>query len=525
MKQLLFYNARVHTGANEASGRPKHDVAQATAEAILVQDGTVVAVGPLRELQRQAGRHEGIDLRGMTVLPGFVDSHTHFVSTGLHASQLDLSGCGCVQDVLDALRKAGAEGDRPLRACNFDETRLAERRPPTIEELDSVCERPVAIGRVDGHSSVVNSSMLRLSGLRPGDDGVCLDAKGIPTGVVRGQANNRLRKFLDAMVDDEDKRNAIRLAARMAARVGITSLCALEGGPGHSDRDVLLLEELKPELKLNVVTWFQTTDVDRVIAMGFSRIGGCVMLDGSIGSRTAALREAYCDEAGSHGLLYFDDDTLYAFVRKAHCAGLQIAVHAIGDCAIGQMLTVLEQVQREHPRGDARHRIEHFELADAEQISKAAALGVIVSAQPAFEHYWGGDNGMYAARLGVERARQMNQFPLMLRSGITLAFGSDSPITPMDPLLGICAAVFPPHAHKAIPVESAIHGFTMGGAKAVFQEHLRGSLEPGKVADMVVLTGDPYLEALRGPEALGQIRVAMTVCAGEFSYVEEGLFR
>ncbi|MGB9868014.1 MAG: amidohydrolase [Bacillota bacterium] len=517
LKGLLLRNGRVYAGRVGASGK--------VAEAILVRGGTIVAVGDLEDVVSQAGPHEDIDLRGMTVLPGFIDSHTHFVSTGLHMSQLDLSPCTCVGEVLDALRNVRSEQDRPLRACNFDETRLAERRAPTISELDQACPGPVAIGRVDGHSCVVNSRMLELCGLKAGDNGVCLDSKGVPTGVVLSEANNRLRKFLDQMVDEENKRRAIRLAAQVAAKAGITTVCALEGGPGHSDKDVEILEGMKGELKLNLVTWFQTTDVNKVVEMGFKRIGGCIMLDGSIGSRTAALREPYSDAPGSWGLLYFDDEELFEFVEKAHLAGLQIAVHAIGDRAIGQILDALERVQLEHPRADARHRIEHFELGDGDQIRKAATLGVVVSAQPAFEAFWGGDQGMYAARLGVERARGMNQFPTMLLSGITLAFGSDSPITPMDPLLGIRAAVFPSHPHKAIPIGSAIEGFTFGGARAVFQEHFRGTLEPGKAADMVVLTGDPFCEAQRGPEALGQIRVAMTFCGGELSFVEEGLFK
>ena len=524
--RTLYHNCRVHEGRFSRAGRADH--LRARPDCVLVEDGVIRAVGVASEIRRSCGPHEAIDLKGMTVIPGFIDSHVHFVPTGLHAAQLDVSKCRTLDELLTSIGRAGCSGvrtqddERPLKAYGFDETKLAEKRGPTREELDLVCPgRPVCVSRVDGHSANVNTAMLRMAGLEPGQEGVVLGDAGLPSGTVRGEANTRLRSFLNSLVDDEDRRAAVRLAADAAARAGITTVCALEGGPLHNERDVYVLEEMKDDLNVNVITFFQTTDVDLVLELGYPRIGGCITLDGSFGSRTAAVSEPYEDDPSSTGITYFSDEELLAFVRRAHRAGLQIAVHAIGDRAIGQMLEALARVQQECPRQDARHRIEHFQLATPAQTELAVRLGVVVSGQPAFEHYWGGDSGMYRARLGLERARRMNDFRALLNRGVALAFGSDSPVTPMDPMLGIRTAVRPPHPHKGISIYAALDGFTIWGAWAAFEESRRGTLEPGKIADMVALTGDPLEE---GEGALEDVRVAMTVCRGRVAFVEERLF-
>ncbi|MDH5187011.1 MAG: amidohydrolase family protein, partial [candidate division WOR-3 bacterium] len=297
-------------------------------------------------------------------------------------------------------------------------------------------------------------------------------------------AAKRFRKFLNPDIKTE----AIFLATNQAVKKGITTMVGMIGSDEPDDDSVDLLLKIKDRLPIEVIPFFQTQKLDRVISMGLSRIGGCILIDGSFGSHTAALSEDYSDEPGNKGTLYFEDEKLLEFLKKASAANLQVAVHAIGDRAINQVISCYEKFMTEN---SLRHRIEHAELLNEDLIARISRLGLILSVQPAFEHYWGGKEKMYAERLG-QRYKLTNPYQKLIDAGITLCGGSDSPITPLDPVLGIKSAVNHPNPEQRITIKQAFQMFSRNGAFAVFKENEIGILKSGFSADFLVLSDDPF---------------------------------
>lgn len=419
------------------------------------------------------------------IFPGFIDSHTHFTATGVDSIALDLRNVESREELLDLVREEAKRKEKGewIWGIGWDESRFKDRVIPTRKDLSLVSpHNPVMLLRIDHHSCLVNDRTIELLGL-PGD------LEGIDVGWLRAEANELVRaKFWETM-PDEIIRDGIRRAVEIALSHGITMVNALEGGEWFSDRALNILLEMQDKLPIKVVVFPQFIDVDKVLNMGLRRIGGCITIDGSFGSRTAALSEPYADDPSNRGRLYFDEDSLYKFFIRAHREGLQIAVHAIGDRAIDLSLRCYEKVLREYPREDHRHRIEHFELPPTDGIERALALNLVISVQPTFEALWGGENGMYAARLG-ERWKRTNPLKSMLKMGLTLAGGSDSDVTPMDPLLGIKAAMSLPNEDERLSFDESVRLFTYNGAYAVFLERERGDLKEGMVADFCIVSPD-----------------------------------
>jgi len=471
------------------------DGSLALADWMLCERGLIASVGAGPPPEDTRGGAELLDLRGRTVLPALHDTHVHFLSTGQMDLDLDLGRARSFAEVMDAIADA-ARGFRGamLRAHSFDPDLIEDGRYPTRTELDAVSSSlPIHARRRDGHSSVANSAAFSLLGIAPGQPGVDADGDGQPTGVLRGRAHSAAAERAAELLSREERLECYRRAAAAAASHGAGVVHALVGRDDPACRDVELLLEVQPELPVDVVVFPQTKDVDRVVSLGLPRIGGCILLDGSLGSRTAALEEPYADGEG-RGELYHSDDELIGFMRAAAGRGLQIAVHAIGDRAIGQAVACYGAACGGDARG-ARHRIEHCELASPAHIAAMSALGLAAGVQPAFELFWGGAGGMYEARLGRRRASRTNPFRTMLRSGVPLAGGSDSYVTPLDPLLGVHAAVNRADREEALGVEDALALFTSRAAWLAFDEHRRGTLAPGKEASFTVLGSDPLTAA------------------------------
>jgi hypothetical protein len=470
------------------------DAGNRVLEAIAVSGSRILDCGSNEEIEKLAGPDtEIIDLDGKCVLPGFIDSHVHFMQTGLNGLAINLWDARTVDDILNRIHSniSKYENDRVIRGIGYDEENLGERRPPNRWELDSICpDKPLWLCRIDSHSCVVNSNLLEQLDLE-GVEGVSLDPLGRPDGILRGKANNKARNRVYDMIDDRTRRKAAFYAQDRAFEVGITTLNALEGGKLFHDNDFAVLHGMKEELKLDVEIFFQTTDVDKALTMGAKRVGGCIILDGSIGSRTAAIVDDYWDDPGNNGILYYTQQQIDEFVYRAHQAGLQVSVHAIGERAIDQILSAYSKALRDLPGRDHRHRIEHYELPTPEQIRLTAELGIIPSVQPAFDYYWGGVEGMYGIRLGKERALRMNPLKDILEGGCMILGGSDSDVTPMNPLLGIHAAVNHTNPQQRISVMEAIRAFTSNGAYGMFREREIGTIEKGKLADLVVLSENP----------------------------------
>jgi len=488
------------------------------AQGMLVKDDRIIIVGSNDEIQRNPNISETVDLEGKTVIPGLIDSHVHMTQTGLNKLGVELNSATSLEEIFEGIKNTPLLKDdgNLVFGIGYDDSKIKERRPPTRWELDVlVPEKYLWLGRVDSHSCVVNTKMLYYLNLPEDIIGIDRDEKGKPTGVLRAEANSVARKKMLELIDDETRKKALRIAAKEALKKGVTTLNALEGGPLFNDRDFEIVYQYKDKLPIDIEIFFQTTDVEKAMEYGLKRIGGCIILDGSFGSRTAALFEPYQDDSSTRGVLYFTQEDLDELVVKAHKNGLQLAFHALGERAIEQVLNSYEKAIKLYPRMDHRHRIEHFELPSREQINKAVGLGIVLSLQPAFEHLWGGPGGMYEERLGSERIKRVKPCKEIIEAGGLIIGGSDSDVTPIDPMLGIHGAVNHSNPSQRIGVKEALKMFTINGAKGIFKEAQKGSIEEGKLADFVVLSHNPYSI---DKERLKEIVVEKTYKNGELVY-------
>lgn len=472
---------------------------------MLVRDGTISATGegePPAELTDTAA---SLDLRPHTIVPVLHDCHVHFMQTGLMEVDVDLSRATRFDDVLSILSDAvSSHSGSLLRAHTFDPDLLTDGRYPTRLELDGVSPTvPILVKRRDGHSGVVNTAAWELMGVPDGLAGVERDEVGDVSGTLREEAYTFVVRKSEAFLTREERIECFRRAAALAVGRGIGVVHALAGSKVPGDRDVEILLDIQSELPIDTVVYSQFEDVDRVVALGLPRIGGCLLLDGSFSSGTAALAEPYSDREGK-GVLYYEDEHLTGFFRRAHAMGLQISVHALGERAIDQAIRCYRAACGSDVSG-ARHRIEHCELPSDEHIAAIADMGICPCVQPTFEFLWGGAGGMIEKRLGPDRANRSNPHRTMLGSGIPLAGGSDSYVTPMDSLLGIHSAVNRPNESERLPVFDAVALFTSGAAHLSFDESKRGTLEVGKEASFTVLESDPFEVA---PETIRDIGVA-----------------
>ncbi len=354
---------------------------------------------------------------------------------------------------------------------------------------------------------------MKLFKISAGQPGVDTDESGRAIGVVRGMANTKVtEEFNRILVTPALCERTYFTAALEALRVGLTTVHALVGGKQTNFSTSWLIENRSTLPVRTVVD--ETTDVSRVKAEGLSRIGGCLLIDGSVGSWTAALYEPYSDNPSSSGVLYWDNDCLFQFIHEAHQEGLQVSMHAIGERAIDQ-LSAYEKAIKKSPRWDHRHRVEHFLFPTWEAVDKAAELGLVLAMQPAFEYFWGGVGNMYGSRLGPERVTRTKPIRTALQKGIRVAGGSDSYVTPMWPLLGIYAAVNHPNDAQRISVLQALELFTTNAAYAAFEEDKKGMIKKGYLADFVALAEDPRVI----PSAkIKDISVLMTIVGGKLVY-------
>lgn len=487
--------------------RPRHVL-----DWMLIDSGRIAAVGCGDPPGDLAESPVVLDLRPSTIIPALHDCHVHFMQTGLMEVDTDLSAATRFDEVLSILSDAAASYDGVLlRAHTFDPDLLPDGRYPTRLELDGVSRTvPILIKRRDGHSGVVNTAAWELIGVPDDLEGVERDDSGDVAGTLREDAYTFAARKSESFLSREDRIECFRRAAALAAGRGIGVVHALAGSKAPGDRDVEILLDIQGDLPIDTVIYSQMEDVDRVAALGLTRIGGCLLLDGSFSSGTAALTEPYADGEGT-GVLYYEEEHLTAFFRRAHERGLQLSVHALGGRAIDQAIRCYRAACGGE-LGEARHRIEHCELPSDDHIAAIAATGIFPCVQPTFELMWGGPGGMIEKRLGATRAARTNPHRTMLAAGIPLAGGSDSYVTPMDSLLGIHSAVNRPNESERVSVFDAVGLFTSGAARVSFDESKRGTLEVGKEASFTVLDDDPF--EVR-PEAIRDIRVAALYIRGE----------
>jgi hypothetical protein len=500
--KTLYRASRVHTLSYPAVG-----------EWVLVDGRHVerVGVGEAPEADRV------VDLPGTTVLPGFVDTHVHLTGTGVHQQAPELGSVGSAVELLEVVRAIAAAREGPVFLHGWDESGWPDRTLPTLGELDRATERPLGLARVDGHLVLVNSAGLEATEVS-GETGVETDDAGSPTGRLTGQAAQAAKRWFSSNLSDHDVEELQLEAASLAVAHGVTTIHEMSMPADRGMRDLEILLAHRSRLPLDVVNYVATTDISTVMDLGLPRIGGDLPVDGSIGARTAFVSDGYVDRAQSPGG-YFEDDELAQFFHDGHLAGLQVGVHAIGDAALDQVVRTWERVyqsldsrQRRHFRA-RRHRIEHFEMASLDVIERAAMLGLAISVQPTFDARWGFPEGLYEQGLGPERAASMNRFRDLLRRGMELGAGSDSPITTIDPLVGVAAFEAHHDPSQRLGREEAVRVFTLGSARLAHQEDKKGSLEPGKHADFAAYDVDPF----EAPTLEG-LRPIMTVSLGRDVY-------
>jgi hypothetical protein len=534
---LVIVNANVRT----------MDSARPAAEAVAVHNGRVTAVGTSAEMRRMAGpRTRVLDAGGALVLPGFNDSHVHFLSGGFQLSSVDLRDAPTPREFAERIRRFAEKlpKGRWVTGGDWDHERWpgvnGSAPLPTKELLDPFTpDRPVFVNRLDGHMALANSHALRLAGVTretpdpPGGLIVRDPLTGEPTGVLKDAAQSFVWKVIPEP-SFEEKLEAARAATAHAAAHGVTSVQDMSAG-----NDVGVYQTLleRGELKTRVYAVSPLPDWERLGRVGVRRAFGGEMLrigglkgfaDGSLGSTTALFFEPYLDAPNTSGLPgdeMFPEGAMLARVKAADAAGLQVMIHAIGDKANDSILSIYERVSKENGERDRRFRVEHAQHLRAQDIARFGRGRVVASMQP----YHCIDDGRWAEkRIGPERAKGTYAFRSLLDSGAVLAFGSDWSVAPLDPVMGIYAAVtrrtldgkrpggWVPE--QKITVEEAVRAYTTGSAYAEFAENVKGTITPGKLADLVILSRDIFKI---DPVEIEKVRVTLTVTGGRVVYEAE----
>ena len=482
-------------------------------DALLIDGERIRAVGRLEELEEYAGDvTERIDLRGRAVLPGFVDAHVHLFHTGLVESgwRIDLAKetrAQVLETLHEATRTRGA--GEWIVGYGWDETDWSERRYLGRDELDRIAPRnPVLAIRRDGHLLTANAAALeRLPAAAPER---LVDREA---GLLREAA---AAETIDTVVPDRAASlDAVDAAAGLCHRLGVTSVQTMS-----PLRTVPFLMEGRARRRLRVTVCPEIESFDAIeptgIRTGFGdrwlRFGGIkIFTDGSIGAGNAAVSEPFL--AGGTGELNHADAELASMIRSADRAGWQTVVHAIGDRAIEQVLRTHETVGSDPM---LRHRIEHFELPRDGQVERVAKLGLALCMQPNFLGNWSGPGSLYVDRLGIERDRASNPLRRIVDEGIRLGFGSDG--MPISPLYGLHWALNAPYPGQRLSAAEAIARYTTSSAWIGFAEDDVGAIEPGLLADLVVLDADPLTE----PGRLGERSVEMTLVGGQIVFCAPG---
>ena len=503
--------------------------AATSAAALVAQDGLVAAIGTAADLARDHPRAERVDLRGGLMTPGWQDVHVHFTWWAIQMGQVDLRDEPTVDAGLAKIAAAVAilPPDAWVLGGRFDKNRWG--RWPTARELDRVTGgHPASLRSRDGHARWLNSAALRLAGIdgaTPDPPGGALerDAAGHPTGILKENANQLAERVVPPPTTDEIVA-AVGRGQREAHRRGITGIEDLEQASAFNAFQVV---RGRDALRLRVAMGIPHASLDEALGIGLRtglgdewlRVGHLkIFTDGALGSQTAALEEPY-EGTSDRGLLTIDPDRLAVDVARAAAAGIAVAIHAIGDRAVRVALDAIAPTRASHP--DLRQRVEHAQLLRVQDIARFGSLGVIASMQPIHatsdrdlaDRYWG------------ERAVRAYPWRQLLNAKARLAFGSDAPVEPIDPLLGIHAAVARQrpgdvdrwHAAEALTLNEAIDGYTSGAAYAMAAERERGTLRVGMRCDATIVERDLALTPVSEWPAL---RVSGTVVGGEIVFAD-----
>jgi predicted amidohydrolase YtcJ len=525
---LLLINGRIKTMNPD----------QPNAEAVAIRNGRISAVGSNAEARAWAGPLvETIDLAGRTATPGLNDAHSH--PMGLGASMMDLylrkPHVTSITQIVQLVRERAVSlpDGAPVLGRGYDQAQLDEQRHPTRHDLDGVSpNHPVLLLRACHHIAAVNTHLLRLAGIdrnTPDPEGGTIDRDehGEPTGVLRESAMNLVRAHLPEPSSD-DIAKAIKLAHQAFLETGVTS--TIEAAVRRME-EVHAYQQLRRSGELKVRSYLvMMIDemLDHMIGLGIQtgfgdprlRIGPAKLFsDGSLGGRTARMKQHYEGQPENLGLWMEEPDVMKAKIAKAHNAGFQVAVHAIGDDAVDVILGAYEAAIAAHPRPNPRHRIEHALLVSEDVLVRMKAAGVVPIPGTSFNYFFA---PAYAQNVGEERLRYSNAMASFKAHGIIAAASTDAPVVTPNASIGLYSMVTRKDLNgdvvwgeQAISLDDALRAYTWAGAYASFEEDIKGSLEPGKLADIAVFETD--LDAM-APDDLKDIRVDLTISEGEVVY-------
>ena len=507
----------------------------ARAQAVAIADGRFFAVGTNDEVLHLAtSRSRKLDLGGKTVLPGFIDAHSHPAEAGL--SHLRMVDCDLrsIADIVKALRERAQKTPKGewVLGFKYDDTKTSDNRPLTLQDLDiALPEHPVLVGHRGGHTAWVNSLALKLAKVQensPDPPGGKYDhdpSTGRLTGHVREHGMDAFHASIPSNFTRDDHREGVKLISKMMSRTGITSVTDAEGSP----EDLLAYQEARDagDLSLRVYCHIFHAFVGKMLEAGVKtglgdewvRVGAQKMIcDGSISERTARLSQPYVGRPDDFGILVTPEDQLYEIARKAHAAGWQLGTHANGDVAIDITLRVYERLQQEMPRKDPRFRLEHCSLINDSLIRRIHTLGAIPTPFSTYAYYHGEKMKEY----GAERLNHMFALRSFLDAGIRPTQASDYPPGPFEPMMALQSEVTRTDskgnvwgAQQRISIEEAIRVGTINGAYASYEENIKGSIETGKLADLVVLGRDPFKE---DPSNIVNIPIERTMTGGKWVF-------
>lgn len=524
---LAVVNARVWTG----------DARRPWGEAIAVRGDRIAAVASSAEIRKLARGVEVIDAQGQMIVPGFIDAHVHFVDGGFRLSSVQLRDAATPEEFVARIKAFAATVPKGTWITGGDwDHELWGGALPTRAWIDSVTpDHPVWVNRLDGHMALANTAALKAAGVtratREVTGGAIVRGEGgEPAGVLKDNAMSLVDRVVPQPPPGVEDR-ALDSAMAYVASNGVTAVHMMGT---WNDLAIATRARDAGRLKTRIYafvpldTWARLRDTVAARGRGdaWLKLGGLKgFVDGSLGSHTAAMKAPFTDAPGDSGFFVNTPEDLYAWVSGADSAGLQVAVHAIGDRAIATQLDIFARVARENGARDRRFRIEHAQHVAPGDFGRFAEFGVIASMQP----YHAIDDGRWADKvIGVERAKGTYAFRSFLDAGATLAFGSDWFVAPPTPIEGIYAAVtrrtiddkrpagWVPE--QKITVEEALRAYTAGSAYAGFDEQDLGALQPGKLADFVMLDRDLTTIA---PEKIRDARVTRTVVGGKTVYARQ----
>ncbi|HEY6273181.1 MAG TPA: amidohydrolase [Terriglobales bacterium] len=534
--EAIFLHGHIYTGTHHLTGH-REGYASEYVQSVAVSNGMIVAAGANEEIQKLKGPNtQVIDLGGHFVMPGFNDAHTHLASAGFEKLNVDLVGTkslGEMQQRIATRAKTTAPNDWVLGE-GWDHTLWASQKLPTRQDIDAVTgDHPAIFSRVDGHIAIANTAALKAAGITasapdPHGGKIDHDDTGEPTGILRETAQGAVRARIPRPTP-EQRRRALELALADAAQWGITS------AQDNSEwDDFLIYEQMEKEgkLTLRIAEWLpfdapvaelrqkrdhhpaRDTMLHTTMLKGF--------MDGSLGSHTAAMLAPYTDDPKNSGLPRYEQDALDQKAAERAQAGFQMGFHAIGDRGARMALEAFAYAEQHNSLAsrDFRYRIEHAQVVAPADFQKFKELHVIASMQP---NHLLTDMNWAEAHIGPDRARHAYAWKEFLNDGVVLVFGTDYPVEPITPFRGLYAAVtrkneagtkefFP---EQRITIEQAIAAYTTGPAYAEFEEKQKGTLEPGMLADFVVL--DREITKVVPPEIL-KTRVLRTVVGGRTVY-------